>query len=100
MIVFVRMCISSFIKQNRFLYENFIEEDLDSFCMREVEAIDRECDHVQINAITSYFGIGVNISNLAQSSVEKMSFSDNNDPIFINMFFRPGHYDILYPSTS
>lgn len=100
MIVFIRMCIAAYIKQNRFLYENFIEEDIDSFCLREVEAIDHECDHIQINAITSYFNIGVVIENLNQNSVESMSFSNNpNDLIFIHMFFRPGHYDILYPKS-
>ena len=100
MIVFIRMCIGAYIKQNRILYENFIEDDIDTFCMREVEAIDHECDHVQINAITSFFKIGVVIENLNQNKVESMSFSDNSDPIFIHMFFRPGHYDILYPSNN
>lgn len=79
------------------MYENFIDDDIDSFCLREVEAIDHECDHVQINAITSYFNIGVNIENLNPNKVELMSFTNNNDPVFINMLFRPGHYDILYP---
>jgi len=47
MIVFVRIFISAYIKENRILYEGFIEEDLDNFCLKEVEAVDRECDQVK-----------------------------------------------------
>jgi hypothetical protein len=48
MIVFVRIFISAYIKENRILYENFIDMDLDRFCLTEVEALDRECDQVKL----------------------------------------------------
>jgi hypothetical protein len=44
--VFIRLFISAYIKENRILYEGFIDEDIDSFCLKEVEALDRECDQV------------------------------------------------------
>jgi len=46
MIVFIRIFIAAYIKENRILYECFIDDDIDSFCMKEVEALDRECDQV------------------------------------------------------
>lgn len=99
MIAFVRMFISAYIKENRFLYENFIlDEDLDSWCRREVEPIDVECDHLQIIAVTNCFNVGVIIENLNEKRIELMKFPEEGVPeYFIHLFFRPGHYDILYP---
>lgn len=98
MIAFVRLFISSYIKENRFLYEAFmIDEDLDSWCRREVEPIDVECDHLQIIAITNCFNVGVIIENLHEKKIEQMKFPEEGcDSYFIKLFFRPGHYDILY----
>jgi len=53
MTVYIRMCIKAYIKQNRFLYENFFHEDIESFCLWE-EAIYHEYDHIQIDAITLF----------------------------------------------
>ncbi len=71
-------------------------EDLDSFCLREVEAVDNECDQVQIIAVTNAFNIGVVIENLTNQKVETLKFPEDGSNIFISMLFRPGHYDILY----
>ena len=90
--------IQAYIKENRILYENFILEDIDSFCLREVEAVDNECDHVQIIAVTNAFNIGVIIENLTNQKIETMKFPEDSSDIFIHMLFRPGHYDILYPN--
>jgi hypothetical protein len=48
MIGYIRMFISAYIKENRLIYENFIEENLDEFCTREVESWNRECDQVNL----------------------------------------------------
>lgn len=98
LISFVRMYISAYIKENRILYENFLfDEDLDSWCRREVEPIDVECDHLQIIAVTNCFGVGVVIQNLNEKKIDTMKFPEEGiDNYFIHMFFRPGHYDILY----
>jgi ubiquitin thioesterase protein OTUB1 len=97
MIVYIRIFIASYIKENRILYENFIfDDDLDTWCLREVEAVDNECDHVQIIAVANAFNIGVVIENLNSNKVETMMFPEDAKNVFINMLFRPGHYDILY----
>jgi ubiquitin thioesterase protein OTUB1 len=66
------------------------------FCQREVEAVDNECDHIQIIAVTNAFNIGVIIESLNNQKVETIKFPEDGDKIFIHMLFRPGHYDILY----
>lgn len=98
MIAFVRIFISAYIKENRFLYENFIiDEDLDSWCRREVEPIDIEADNLQIIAVTNCFNVGVIIESLSEKKIETIKLpEEGNMNYFINLFFRPGHYDILY----
>ncbi len=108
MIVFIRLFISAYIKENRLLYEGFIEIDLDYFCQTEVEAIDKECDQVSISylpiliqiqmiAVTNAFDIGVQIESLSNANkLEEWKFPEDYKDCFIQMLFRPGHYDILY----
>jgi ubiquitin thioesterase protein OTUB1 len=98
MIAFLRIYISAYIKENRLLYENFIfDEDLDSWCRREVEPIDVECDNLQIIATTNCFNTGVLIENLGEKKIETMKLpEDGCTRYFTHLFFRPGHYDILY----
>lgn len=45
LIMYARFMTSCYLKQNSFLFEDFVG-DLASFCTREVEAIDAECDHL------------------------------------------------------
>ncbi len=96
MIVYIRIFIAAYIKENRILYENFIDDNLDSWVAREVEAIDNECDHVQIIAVTNAFNIGVIIESLTNNGIETMKMPEDSQNIFIQLLFRPGHYDILY----
>ena len=102
LIVFVRLFIAAYLKENKLLYESFIfDMPFDTWVNREVEAVDNECDQIQIMAIVNAFNIGVIIENLNQKSLDTMKFpEDGNDNIFINVLFRPGHYDILYPKIS
>lgn len=46
LIMYARFMTSCYLKQNSFLFEDFVGGDLDGFCTREVEAIDAECDHL------------------------------------------------------
>jgi hypothetical protein len=68
--------------------------------MREVEAVDVECDHPQIIAMTNYLGIGVEINSARpKGAIEVIRLPD--DPEFDQKFrakllYVPGHYDALY----
>ena len=44
LIMYARFMTACYLKQNSFLFEDFVG-DVASFCMREVEAVNVECDH-------------------------------------------------------
>ena len=38
--------------------------DMDTFCKSEVEPMNKECEQIQVIALTEYLGIGIEISYL------------------------------------
>jgi len=64
LIMYIRWLTACFLKKNSFLYEDFVGGDIEGFCIREVEQLDVDADHLQIIALTSYFEIGVEISSV------------------------------------
>ena len=98
LIYFIRFCIASYLKENRMLYEVYIEGDFDTWIRKEVEAIDNEADQIQIMACVNYFDIGVKIEYLNKHKNEVVKFPEykKDEDIFIEVLFTPGHYDILY----
>eukprot|EP01033_Poteriospumella_lacustris_P003140 gene3140-2312_t len=84
--------------------------DIDSFCKGEVEPMDKECEHIQIIALTEYLGVKIQIAYLdgrpfdptqGLSFVtfpEAPSYSTINpsDAFKVELLYRPGHYDVLY----
>ena len=98
LIYFIRFCIAAYLKENRMLYEVYIEGDFDTWIVKEVEAIDNEADQIQIMACVNYFDIGVKIEYLNKFKNEVVKFPEDkkDEDIFIEVLFTPGHYDILY----
>jgi len=98
LIYFIRFCIAAYLKENRALYEVYIEGDFDTWIRKEVEAIDNEADQIQIMACVNYFDIGVKIEYLNKLKNEVVKFPEDkkDEDIFIEVLFTPGHYDILY----
>ena len=98
LIYFMRFCIAAYLKDNRQLYEMYIEGDFDTWIRKEVEAIDNEADQIQIMACVNYFVIGVKIEYLNKYKNEVVKFPEDkkDEDIFIEVLFTPGHYDILY----
>ena len=98
LIYFMRFCIAAYLKDNRQLYEMYIEGDFDTWIRKEVEAIDNEADQIQIMACVNYFEIGVKIEYLNKHKNEVVKFPEDkkDEDIFIEVLFTPGHYDILY----
>ena len=101
LIVFVRLFIAAYLLENRILYQSFIfDEDFETWIHREVEAIDNECDQIQIMGIVNAFNVCVRIETLTPKSVDTMKFpEDSNLDVLFSVLFRPGHYDILYPKN-
>ena len=98
LIYFMRFCIAAYLKDNRQLYEMYIEGDFDTWIRKEVEAIDNEADQIQIMACVNYFEIGVKIEYLNKYKNEVVKFPEDkkDEDFFIEVLFTPGHYDILY----
>lgn len=65
-IMFARFLAATHLKKNAILFEDFLGTDVATFCTREVEQVDVECDHPQIIAITNYLEQGVEINAVSQ----------------------------------
>lgn len=52
----LRFITSGEIRNNAFLYETFIDDQIpaETFCQLEVEPIDKEADQIQIMALLNY----------------------------------------------
>ena len=90
--------LAAYLKENRMLYEVYIEGDFETWIRKEVEAIDNEADQIQIMACVNYFDVGVKIEYLNKLKNEVVKFPEDkkDEDIFIEVLFTPGHYDILY----
>ena len=65
--MYMRFMASCYLKKNAILFEDFLGCDVATFCQREVEQVDVECDHPQIIAITNYLQFGVEINAVSQA---------------------------------
>ena len=96
---YCRPLCSAYMKSNPDQFMPFIEAhpDIDSFCKAEVEPSFRECEQLQIIALTSAFGIKVNVVYLDGHDAEKVTtHSFGEGALEMTMLYRPGHYDLLY----
>merc|ERR1712137_1026200 len=103
-ICYLRFIISGYLKRHEDEYQMFISDNctVAEFCIREVEPMAVECDHIQIigltNSISPYLQHSIQIEYLDNSELEKTNsipFPDSHPP-FLYLLYRPGHYDILY----
>ena len=94
---FIHFCIAAYIKENKILYEEYVTQDFNQW-IRNIEEIGLECDQLVILACANYFDVGIKIEYLypTQVKVEKFPEDKKGEEIFINILFRPDHYDILY----
>jgi len=100
-IMYTRFLAAAYIKKNAILFEGFLEGDMSTFCIQQVEQVDVECDHPQIIAITNYLQHGVEINAVTQHRAEvdvtKIPEDDfQNNDFRVKVLFAPGHYDALY----
>ena len=98
LVLFIRYCIAEYIRENKILYEAYIEGDLENWIIKEVEPIDKEAEQVQIMACVNLFDIGVKIEylNKVRNQVIKYPEGAKDEDFFIVFLYSPGHYDLLY----
>ena len=94
---FIHFCIAAYIKDNKILYENYITDDFEKW-LSKVEEVGLECSQLEILACVNYFDIGVKVEYLYPTKLDVVKYPENKkgDEIFINILFRPDHYDVLY----
>lgn len=109
LVVLMRLVASAFLRQHAGDYEPFLWEmeategsgvDMVSFCQRYVECLGVESDQIHIIALGNALGCEVQVAYLDGSDgpLNRLSFSPNQSRgITINLLYRPGHYDLLYP---
>ena len=95
--LFIHICVAAYVKENRILFENYIDQDFDSWILK-VEEIGLESSQIEILALANFFDVGVKIEYLYPTKVDTAKFPENKkgEDIFINILFRPDHYDLLY----
>jgi len=80
-----------------------------AYVEREVEPMGKECEQVQIIALTEYLGVPVKIEYLDGRNFDSASglnvfetdnpsgnSSSSSFKTGVTLLYRPGHYDVLY----
>lgn len=67
----------------------------------QVDPLWREADQLQVQALTNFFRVPINLFYLDQTPGDKCNLYsqafDGGDAV-INLLYRPGHYELLYKS--
>ncbi|KAK2997544.1 hypothetical protein RJ639_024717 [Escallonia herrerae] len=120
-VMFFRFVTSGEIRKRAEFFEPFIlgltNATVEQFCKSAVEPMGEESDHVHITALSDALGVPIRVIYLDRSSCDAGGVSVNHHDFipasgdlpsvtggvpetispFINLLYRPGHYDILYP---
>jgi len=103
LVVYMRLLTALSLQQNEELYSPFLEngQTIKQFCSSEVEPMAKEADHLKIDALTKIFDIGLALEylDLSPGNVCKFHQFLPDKPQKVVMLYRPGHYDIIYPSS-
>jgi ubiquitin thioesterase protein OTUB1 len=97
-VIFMRLCTSAYIQFKKDDYAPFLYEyeSVIDFCRKEVEAMGKEADNMQISALLARLSpICIKIEYLDSKSQNTILFPEDGNPI-MTFLYRPGHYDILY----
>lgn len=104
-VVYFRLITSGYLQRNEETFANFLvgTSSVVDFCKTEVEPMYRESDHIHVVAITSALKVKIRIIYMdrADGSVNAHDFPEHQDrptECRIHLLYRPGHYDVLYPS--
>lgn len=77
--------------------------DIAQFCARHVEPMGQECEQVQVLALAEAVGVQVQIEyldgRLQSNKLTNHQFGPENASTHLNFLYRPGHYDIIYPTN-
>lgn len=76
---------------------------MDAYCKAEVEPMNKECEQLQILALTEYLDVQADIAYLDGRFNEASGLARVRVPETcraeawtVHLLYRPGHYDLLY----
>ena len=101
---FLRIVTAAHLKGDPMRFLPFIDQpgmDIEQFCAREVEPMGKECEQLQIIALSEAFSVKVAIAYLdghplQHGKVATHTFGPESASVELTFLYRPGHYDILY----
>jgi len=97
-----RILCAAYLKLNADRFLPFLSEQyltMEDFCSREVEPQGKECEQLQIIALSEILQISVSIEYLSSASTEESEpvvLGPESAAMMIHFIYRPGHYDVLY----
>lgn len=101
--MYSRFLTSAYLRSNSERFEGFQDghSSLIGFIRAEVDPMNRECDNLQVMALSEALGVRVVIEYLDASATEtcsQLAFPVEYDgPAFeVRLLYRPGHFDVLY----
>mmetsp|Transcript_43927 Transcript_43927/g.99243 ORF Transcript_43927/g.99243 Transcript_43927/m.99243 type:complete len:260 (-) Transcript_43927:41-820(-) len=103
LVCWARCLTSAYLKHHAEEYGAFLtsHSSIQQFCAQEVDPMATEADHLQIVALSSYFGVPVCVVYLDRSEGEVAAehlFQEGSGPFPpVHLLYRPGHYDVIYP---
>ncbi|KAJ3013293.1 hypothetical protein HKX48_005839 [Thoreauomyces humboldtii] len=113
-VCWLRLVTAAVLKNHRDLFEAFILDSypsLNDFIASQVEPMNIEADQPHIVAIATALGVDIRIGNLDASATTDGAINwheisplvpldvpaGGKTPLQVELLFRPGHYDIIYP---
>jgi len=107
-VIYLRFLTSAQIRLNRESYEGFVVHpdsrdvmDVDSYCANIVQAMGKEADNVEIEALSRALQLNIDVAYLnggrGDGVIDFIKFRHDLIPEAspLILLYRPGHYDIL-----
>ena len=106
LVVLLRLVASAYLRAHAEDYEPFLLEsectDMTQYCQRHVECLGVESDQIHIIALSKALRVDVEIAYLDGNvgPLDRIQFKPGAPSLLgVQMLYRPGHYDLLYPKT-
>lgn len=103
LIAFMRCCCGSFLKQHADEFQPILPDgfsSIDAFVRTEVDPMFKDCEYMQVVALSKAMNVRLKIVYLDQSDGPPTvhEFGDPACDAEVVMLYKPGHYDLLYPA--
>lgn len=100
---YMRLLTAGHLKAQAERFLPFVEGcfvDMDAYCRSEVEPMGRECEQLQVLALTEYLGVQADIAYLdgrfsEAEGVSRVLVPEGAFAFTVHLLYRPGHYDLL-----